>query len=41
MMGALADDDCTIVESWFDVVDPQRITHFNQVAIGDLLFLPA
>lgn len=40
-MGAIASPDAVIVEAWFDVIDPSNTTDFNQVAINDLLFLPA
>ena len=40
-MGAVASADASIVEAWFDVVDPGTTINFNQVAINDLLFLPA
>lgn len=41
MLGAIASLDRTIVEVQFDVVDPAKRVDFRQVAIGDLLFLPA
>lgn len=40
-MGAAASPDATIVEAWFDVIDPGNTIDFLQVAINDLLFLPA
>ncbi len=40
-MGAAASQDATIVEAWFDVIDPGNTIDFLQVAINDLLFLPA
>ncbi len=40
-MGAIASPDAAIVEAWFDVIDPGNTVDFNQVAINDLLFLPA
>lgn len=40
-MGAAASQDATIVEAWFDVIDPDNTIDFLQVAINDLLFLPA
>lgn len=40
-MGAVASLDATIVEAWFDVIDPGNTINFNQVAINDLFFLPA
>lgn len=41
MMGAIAAPGSAIVEAWFDVIDPSNLVDFRQVAIGDLLFLPA
>jgi hypothetical protein len=40
-MGAVASQDATIVEAWFDVIDPGNTIDFSQVAISDLFFLPA
>ncbi len=40
-LAAQADAGTTIVEAWFDVVDPRNVVDFIRVAINRLLWIPA